>query len=427
MAYAVIRMAKIKSNANAGGLNAHIERTMDVPNADPELSRYNQRLVGSGDLLADLKARHEALGYGKDGKEIRKNGVLANEFILTSSREAFPTEKRNGYLLFADEKSRQRWEGFKDASKKFLEDRYGKENLINFSIHMDELTPHIHAVITPVINGKLNSKAIFGLRSDMQQLQTDFAKAVAHLGLERGVLGSKAEHVSVREFYQNLTTENAKATNALQEIAQKAPEFSISPKGLFEGTMKWKEEQESSLKYNYNKHLFNDIAPVVKKSAAAVVGSGKLLERRDILEKENSEMRAAIRDIEETRKIKPSVIAQFLPDVAERNRKEAEAAKKAAEQLAKANVEKAREDAIKAIRGHELGKKLDGYQVRQLLDGKQVSSNLGQLSVYLKWDAEKNKVTESVLKDALQIKLFKMWKEGTLEINEREKNRGMSM
>lgn len=95
-------MEKLLSFGNAGGLNAHIERTMHVPNADPEFTKFNERLVGTGSLVADIKARHTAVGYGSNDKKIRKNGVLANQFILTASADAFPIEKVEGQLACTD-------------------------------------------------------------------------------------------------------------------------------------------------------------------------------------------------------------------------------------------------------------------------------------------------------------------------------------
>lgn len=39
---------------------------------------------------------------------------------------------------------------------------FGKDNLVNASIHLDESTPHMHLVVTPIHDGKLNQKHWIG-------------------------------------------------------------------------------------------------------------------------------------------------------------------------------------------------------------------------------------------------------------------------
>ena len=50
--------------------------------------------------------------------------------------------------------------------------------------------------------GKLNCRALFGgSRYRLSELQDDFAAAMAPLGLERGIKGSRAKHTEVRKYY----------------------------------------------------------------------------------------------------------------------------------------------------------------------------------------------------------------------------------
>jgi hypothetical protein len=45
------------------------------------------------------------------------------------------------------------------AIKGFLVAEFGAENIVSLELHMDESTPHYHAVVTPIKDGKLNAKA----------------------------------------------------------------------------------------------------------------------------------------------------------------------------------------------------------------------------------------------------------------------------
>jgi hypothetical protein len=78
---------------------------------------------------------------------------------------------------------------FFERSRKWLENKYGKNNLISTSIHRDETTPHLVAYVVPIdeITGNLNAKKfIGGTRNVLSEMQTNFAKTVSDLGLDRG-------------------------------------------------------------------------------------------------------------------------------------------------------------------------------------------------------------------------------------------------
>jgi hypothetical protein len=203
MGFAILRTAKLSSGGNIGGLNAHLTRTMDVPNADPDLSVYNSRPIGSADLWGDVQRRIE-----ESGAKVRKNAVLAVEHLITASPEVFGykvRETKGKKELYGNVNA---WKEFETSAQKWLFERYGRENVVNFTVHKDESTPHIHAVIVPIMDGKLNCRGYLGGREKMSEMQTSFAKAVEHVGLQRGIEGSKAKHMELKEFYG--ITEEAK-------------------------------------------------------------------------------------------------------------------------------------------------------------------------------------------------------------------------
>ena len=51
------------------------------------------------------------------------------------------------------------------ANIKFLEDEYGKENIVKLELHRDEKTPHFHAIVVPLTkDGRLSAKEVVGDR-----------------------------------------------------------------------------------------------------------------------------------------------------------------------------------------------------------------------------------------------------------------------
>jgi hypothetical protein len=202
MPYAILRTAKLKTAGNLNSLNEHLQRLRPTPNADAELTPLNVQLVGSQNLVADVQARIEAAGC-----QVRSNAVLAVEHLLTFSPEFLDIHKEPGQAgkpaqLVGSAEDGAKLAGFQARAMEWLSERYGKENVVNAVLHLDEQTPHIHATVVPINQaGKLNCRALLGDRQKMRAMQTSFAAKLAPLGLQRGVEGSQAQHQEVKRFY----------------------------------------------------------------------------------------------------------------------------------------------------------------------------------------------------------------------------------
>jgi hypothetical protein len=121
---------------------------------------------------------------------------------------------------------------FANTSKNWLISNYSHK-CVRAELHLDEATPHIHAYIVPV-NDKtkqLSHNEMFGgsakeCRIKLSKLQDSYAVALAPLGIERGVKGSKASHTKIKEYYQAvnskpLTLELQRLEPILGETAQR--------------------------------------------------------------------------------------------------------------------------------------------------------------------------------------------------------------
>ncbi len=191
MPLTVCRIQKIKSWGLLKGNEAHTARKRDTPNANPEVT--NIRVVGNSDNLDLATLVRNKIGSQK----IRSNAVLAVEILLSASAEYF----RPNAPSEAGSYDKQRLDDFVEATVKWLQSSWG-ERLVRAELHLDEITPHMHAYIVPLSeNGKLNCRALFGGREKLSQLQDSFADAVAHLGISRGVKGSTATYTSLKKYY----------------------------------------------------------------------------------------------------------------------------------------------------------------------------------------------------------------------------------
>ncbi|MEA5559057.1 MobV family relaxase, partial [Nodularia spumigena] len=221
---AILRVGKLKSFGNVGGSEAHTARLQETTNADPE--KTNIRLIGDNDHPLEEIVKTKIASSTKH--KPRKNAVLCSEMFLSASPEYFRPHDPS----LAGEWDDHRMLDFANTSKNWLISNYSHK-CVRAELHLDEATPHIHAYIVPV-NDKtkqLSHNEMFGgsakeCRIKLSKLQDSYAVALAPLGIERGVKGSKASHTKIKEYYQAvnskpLTLELQRLEPILGETAQR--------------------------------------------------------------------------------------------------------------------------------------------------------------------------------------------------------------
>ncbi|MUG97980.1 DUF3991 domain-containing protein [Scytonema sp. UIC 10036] len=227
-ALAILRVEKLKSFGSVGGSEAHTARLQDTPNADP--TKTNIRLIGNP-LDPPLSELVQAKIASECKHKPRKDAVLCSEIFLSASPEYFrPHDPPR-----AGEWDDQLMWDFANASRQWLLDNYG-DKCVRAELHLDEATPHIHAYVVPV-NQKtklLSHKAMFGGNGNegkqkLSKLQDSYALALAHLGIERGVKGSKATHTKVKEYYTAVNS-----NPLLMELDRLRPQPGETAQQLFE-------------------------------------------------------------------------------------------------------------------------------------------------------------------------------------------------
>lgn len=216
MAYAVYHMEK--GNSSSGGIGNHIDRTEGKEHsylqADPARKHLN--------IHFDVHEKrneiplHEAIekriaeGY-KGEKAIRKDAVKYCTHVLTGSHEKMKE-------IFADKEKSKEW--IKD-NYKFLAKEFGKENIVRFTLHLDEKTPHLHAVTIPLTSdGRLSAKEIIGNKQSMKNFQTRYAAEMEKYGLQRGIENTGITHENAQDYYSRITEAEKEAVSS-QMTAQK--------------------------------------------------------------------------------------------------------------------------------------------------------------------------------------------------------------
>lgn len=71
-----------------------------------------------------------------------------------------------------------------------MEEEYGKENLLYATVHMDEITPHMHYGVIPITkDGRLSAKEVVGNKKALTEFQDRFNTYINKQGydLKRGI------------------------------------------------------------------------------------------------------------------------------------------------------------------------------------------------------------------------------------------------
>lgn len=193
MSYVVARMEKYKSNQLSGIYN-HNERVFknhSNKDIDPSRSHLNYELTNRDKTQTYHKQIKEHINENRiSSRGIRKDAVLCNEWIITSDK------------TFFESLDQEQTKKFFESAKNYFAEKYGEANIAYASVHLDESTPHMHLGIVPMKDGKLSSKALFGNRENLREIQDELPKYLNEQGyhLQRGEVDSKKKHLKTEEF-----------------------------------------------------------------------------------------------------------------------------------------------------------------------------------------------------------------------------------
>ena len=238
MGYAVLHLEKAKGTDSR--MSAHIERTVHPKNADRTRTHLNRELV---QFPEGVRNRTQAIAHRVETAGIRRkvgtNQVRAIRVLLTGSNRDMKQIEADGRL-----------DDWCNDSLQWLRETYGEQNLVSAVLHMDEKTPHIHATVIPIVTGEQrkarqeeqNGKKKYRkknpqdvrlcaddvmARHRLKHYQDTYAQAMNKYGLQRGVDGSLARHISTMQYYKQLVEqqdslqENIENLLGLEEEAMK--------------------------------------------------------------------------------------------------------------------------------------------------------------------------------------------------------------
>lgn len=153
---------------------------------------------------------------------------------------------------------------FFKASYDFLQERYGKENVVSAYVHMDEVTPHMHFAFVPVTEDKkrggekVSAKQVVN-RADLQTFHVDLQKSLEReLGHEVNVLNEATKE-------GNQAVSDLKRLNAPQRLLEAEHDLKTAKELLEPVNAKYELVKGQLLEHETKKLFSSNVHPVHKK------------------------------------------------------------------------------------------------------------------------------------------------------------------
>lgn len=237
-----------KSPGNEAPMTAHIARTVMPANADPTRTHLNKNLM---EFSEGVKDRTEAIQHRLKNagleRKIGKNQVQVIRVMLTGSHEDMKLIEAEGKLG-----------DWCNDNLDWLAKTFGKENVVSATLHMDEDTPHIHASVVPIATGKRRKKSNkpeppnkkkyrkknyeaprlcaddVMARDKLKDYQDSYAIAMNKCGLQRGIDGSEARHISTQQYYRDLVVKSEDLKETVEMMQEQKEEVNDKIRDLYD-------------------------------------------------------------------------------------------------------------------------------------------------------------------------------------------------
>lgn len=194
-----------------GHLGKHYERGKDEsseyvkfgnPEIDPQRTHLNYNLAPQHNHMEFIKQRLSEV-YCLNRKDVN---VMCS-WVVTAPKDLEPRQQ----------------EDFFKESYKFLENRYGKENVISSYVHLDETTPHMHFAFIPIVYDKKKDRYKVSAKERVNKFELKSFHSDYQEHLDRANVRCNVLNEATREGNKSINElKRQSATERLQEVNEKA-------------------------------------------------------------------------------------------------------------------------------------------------------------------------------------------------------------
>jgi hypothetical protein len=199
----ILRVGKIKGDGRStlASVDNHLSRARPTHNADPRRTPQNVWITGGPGELAERHARILSKG-GIERTNLRADATLANDIVLSVSPEWFRPNAPDQVGTWDPKRLAE----FKREAAAFVKEQFGGRVAVAV-LHLDEATPHLQAVVVPLMAAnppkegwRLSGRDMFN-PARLTALQEAWEARLRPLGVGPRQKGSTARHVPLSTFY----------------------------------------------------------------------------------------------------------------------------------------------------------------------------------------------------------------------------------
>ena len=246
-------MAHLKKNTRGAvpGLAVHFERKTDHhSNKEIDVAKtyLNQDLISDdSDMISRFNERlNDVYCMKRDDVKALATWIVT----LPEELSEAPYEQQSAFF---------------QATKQFLDDRYGQENAVAAVVHYDETTPHLHYAFVPVVfdakkeRYKVSAKEVL-TRHDLQTFHDDLDQTLKQTlpCYEQGILNNKTlpfENVAeIKKYNDQFKALKEELANVEENISAKKALLKVTNHALTE--VELAEKQIDDFKQALSKNLF---------------------------------------------------------------------------------------------------------------------------------------------------------------------------
>lgn len=198
------------SNENIDPSRTDMNRTYiyDAEKGCMVLSTSHEQIMDAMRASIDRAVDVETATYRNTGRAIRKDAVLAYGLIMQIDPQFYKDNKDNSKLMA---------QSYVDMIQ-MAQERFGKENIVAVSLHLDEANPHLHFIMTPVTDdGRLSSKDFINAPK-LKQMHGEFRKKLREKGYDIDL--ERRTPVGAKRLSEKDYKELQKAQDKLKELEE---------------------------------------------------------------------------------------------------------------------------------------------------------------------------------------------------------------
>jgi len=234
MAFGIIRVREI-SAGEVGATDIHNGRKyeeyeIEAPDNLDGTDNHHTCYIGSDGFERENCNLKDVIDdrIKEAGCQVKKNSVVALEFVVSASKEFFEKYSDSGHF---------------GNCLTWLENRYGRKNVVAMYTHNDETTPHAHFIVVPVVEKKVRwknqkgegekienrlcARDLTGNKEKLEKLQDDYFTFIKKYGDSCGVpfyRGTKASN-QLKEYTKKTDHTLGQLRNVMEALDSKITEI----------------------------------------------------------------------------------------------------------------------------------------------------------------------------------------------------------